>query len=484
MPTPLNLEGRLRHSELSSEEFIKFCTENSDAIDKKLSERQINIISDIIIAHSDIKSIDNTGKITKKTITISETSLAKKKVGEINSDIPVRFLAGLLRIADEFDITKYRLGGKEKQLNFLSQENSEHAESIEHWKKLMCFSDVDFSSNIIELVVDDSQYSKERIETGKASVNVLNKIRSEFQLVRELCFNESPYLTAFAGVNILNKDVLTVEPSNSVNLTVEADEQKDKISAEHNMAQANDEPPKGDMGSFYAPYLFDIIESDTTNKIDSFVYKYTLYRDSHFILTDSICARDWIDTTSIIEDRKLKVAICDDFVRHLRARWDENRLKKMVMVGIGVRGTAIASTMAFEMMMPFSYIIPNNSHEHNSMQDKKFLTDEYISDGYEEFILVTDVMVSADTVKNALTHNKLAGRVPIICSVLCRPITNYNDFADKINDSQNLLANTKIYALSNNFPIWIFNKADCPVYALSVRSGAEFQCLDCNKISS
>jgi len=359
-----------------------------------------------------------------------------------------------------------------------------HVDSIEHWNRFLCFSDISFNGNSIKLVIDESQYSKEPIETNEIANKVLTKVSNEFQLIREFCFCENPYLTPLVRIELLNQNVFEVEPSYSANIEEDGNEQVEGVIIANDEVQSDEVTEDHRETALSAPYSFDIIASDTANKIDSFIHEHTLYKDSHFIISSSVCARDWIDTASIIEDRKLKAAICDDFVRHLRVRWDVDSLKKVVIVGIGVRGTAIASTMALEMRMPFSYIIPENSLEHNSMQDKKFLTDEYISDGYEEFILVTDVIVSSDTIKNAIIDNGLNDRVPAVYSVLCRPIINFGEFKDKLADKANSLSNSKIYALSENFSIWLFNKADCTVYALSKRNGVEFQCLDCNKISS
>jgi hypothetical protein len=59
MARPLIAEERLCHSELSREDFMKFCENNKETIKDKLKPRQIEIICDIIVAHSDIKSIND-----------------------------------------------------------------------------------------------------------------------------------------------------------------------------------------------------------------------------------------------------------------------------------------------------------------------------------------------------------------------------------------------------------------------------------------
>ena len=112
----------------------------------------------VVKAHSNLKI---NGEIIN---TLDDPKLVNDMPG-YTSTIRAKLLAGLLRLADELDVTNARLGNDMSYYNQLDQNITTEAVSIEHWKSLMCFNNIRIKRDnfsVIELEVDDLYISNEK----------------------------------------------------------------------------------------------------------------------------------------------------------------------------------------------------------------------------------------------------------------------------------------------------------------------------------
>ena len=186
---------RARHSDDSAKEFAKLCKD-----DKRLGSifrdhnDYIDIISDIIRAHSDIKDDKGNRSYTLKEI--------KEYIGQ--QPIRVRMLAGILRLADELDVTMQRFPEvyedklhklivhahdtsnlNQSRLTDAQKENI--IESAEHWKKLKCFKRIYLENNNPKLLVNEEFYKANPGDTANKIEEVVNKITKELNHIIEAC---------------------------------------------------------------------------------------------------------------------------------------------------------------------------------------------------------------------------------------------------------------------------------------------------------
>ncbi|MGI6672580.1 MAG: HD domain-containing protein [Christensenellales bacterium] len=146
-----------------------------------VTNEQADIICTLIKAHSDIK---NKGKVITSTL----KDFRSQSIGP-RKKIDVAFLAGLIRLADELDITKHRAGGITVDEAIAHSRNAKkHKDiirSLEHWRKLELFESVEYKkgadgANEIRLYLDASCFAKiienpSKLEEWEEGVRQVNK---------------------------------------------------------------------------------------------------------------------------------------------------------------------------------------------------------------------------------------------------------------------------------------------------------------------
>lgn len=201
---------RARHSEIGKEVFLEPFHKNDVGhvikvnVDAKYSE----YIADIIYAHSDIKRKDGSRIETFRELYKKYESLEYSTQCD-QEEINVPFLAALVRLADELDITYERI----ENINYLNLRNL--PSSLEHFKLCEIFKSVQLSRNHDALVIivdedkcnlklleqnagenSDGQYQDAILKLSTQAANILEryeKIKEEFRMLNELAFRNTSY---------------------------------------------------------------------------------------------------------------------------------------------------------------------------------------------------------------------------------------------------------------------------------------------------
>lgn len=209
MPKEWSEEVRARHSEIGKQEFLKpFKENNTDSVIKQNIEAMYSdYIGDIIYAHSDIKLEDGSRIETFREIYNKYEGLEYSTKGK-QEEINVPFLAALVRLADELDITYDRI----ENINYLGSNNLQS--SLQHFRLCELFKEIQPSKNedALIIVVDESkcnlqlldQIAEENADNAQEAIlklateaaNILEryeKIRGEFKMLDELVFRNTSY---------------------------------------------------------------------------------------------------------------------------------------------------------------------------------------------------------------------------------------------------------------------------------------------------
>lgn len=239
---------RINHS-INSAEYVQKLFNDSRSIFRQkcdLNPNEIMALKQIIIAHSnrrgiDVKEDDN-GLRAKKLCNY------KANVGEIRT----RFLAGVLRLADELDVSAERIGigeleqeleEQEKKYNMLkNKSNRSEAEekkleewcnfedSLEFWHKLHLISSVERDKDDkkkILLIVDDDYVQRKLDESqteasiARKLVEIYSKINKELKDAVELCFSGNKldnYVPTRELVIVSEIDSINKEIGNTLNV--------------------------------------------------------------------------------------------------------------------------------------------------------------------------------------------------------------------------------------------------------------------------
>lgn len=201
---------RDNHSKLSAEK-IEELYENEESIyaqNVNLSNTENDALKAIIMAHSDVKD----GSIEYKFRGLNDPNLSNNMC-EWSGRIRGKFLASVLRLADEMDVTKDRIGQTSIETylkririklndiknNYVSDNMEINqgikydidklekvTESIEHWKKLHLFSGLDRKSACDEafLRVDDA-YVRRCIDGGETYESIGDNIVTVWQKISD-----------------------------------------------------------------------------------------------------------------------------------------------------------------------------------------------------------------------------------------------------------------------------------------------------------
>lgn len=169
----------------------------------------------------------------------------------------------------------------------------------------------------------------------------------------------------------------------------------------------------------------------------------------HFRLNSRYCARDWIGTKEIIENKDVMAKIVKCITRDITSKTKDH--DKYMLVGIDLEGVAIASRVATILQRPFTYVVPVKDKEENSKKDFDINIEEEI-----KLIFITDTVVTLETVQS------IASRFEV--SIDNCLIAIYSVFYRKSNhkiEEKSTLLYEKLMCLNNDFNIEIFEMKDC-----------------------
>lgn len=411
-------------------------------IESTLTPNECRALRAIVIAHSDIKKIG---------VQDNENGLKAKNLNDVDGRsgtiIHSRFLAGVLRLADELDISSDRIGTgeiEEKIEELLEKNKSDrqnedaYSVSLRHWKRLHLISSVKRNSDgrTIELVLDD-EYIERIIDEGQSikavareCVDIYKKIDITLKDAMTFSFcNKFKKIVSVDNVKIvtdisdLEKEIYRILSIASLSTKKESNETKTIIKSD-------------DISPRVLDYSFE-------REITKAVKERGLLKFGHFILNNDYCARDWIHTRELVETKSILKRMTDVIVNDINA----SNYTEYTIVGIDLVGTMLASRVAFSLQKPLSYVVPEKDEQNNAKQDK-------ICDigNNKNVLLIIDAISTYETINKVVEKHELKERLKAIYMIFYRPNDLFNNETEYFKISA---------CINKEFPIELFNKSNC-----------------------
>lgn len=381
--------NRLMHSKQSAEWLLNKI-ETELVLRQNLSRDEAEVVALIIMAHSDCKEKrDNKEEISEFTLENPEIKDEMECGGA--KAVRVKFLAGILRTADECDVTRNRLGTAD--IDKLDDNDSEQRYSKEQWLQLKCFKSLDRNRDELVLIIDDA-YVKKNMDKGdeirSRIKKVVSKIRKQITYVRQQCLVKDDYAAMFLVQNvIISSSALSKKFIEEVNNGKEEVEEYPEI---------------------HVRLLDEGLESMIVDKID----KNELKKQGHYIITQNCCERDWIELRDIVINKELSDRIIDRITNEIQKKC--NTADRMILVAMEENSLILTSQIAYRMSLPFSYIIPCNYNLKKSSKQERDINFE----SYDKIILITDAVATFQTLGLTCEEHKIWDKVCAIYTLLYR----------------------------------------------------------------
>ena len=470
--------GRKDHSRRSAE-YIQEIYDTKDSVFRKesnLNRNELKALKLIVMAHSDIKD----GSVPDTVNGLNNQ--------ELRNDMPVhlgkirgRFLASILRLADELDVTVERLGNgeMESQLNELKKkkiqnerklescESNEYKktlrqeiekidamiESSDHWERLHLFSTVDREGEKVLIRVDDD-YIKHCCEAGDTyeclvdrMYFVLRKISSEFKngLMGKLEQEEKAESKhQMKGMIAIEKfEISSSIPE--INTLIKEKSNLLDTSASTPVKNASDSQEKEEIQP-------EVIDEKYKKILSGIIKRKHLLKMAHFLLNDVYCARDWIDTKEIVETQSIIDEIVIYFTKHMNTHFDQE--VHYLILGLDLTGAILASRVGMALQKPFSYLIPAKEIKNNAGNDIKVEIE-----GYDKYVIFTDAIVTFETIEKV--YESIGGGKEDYEDILQIYTIFYREpVLTQIKKNSKLVKKTT--CISNEFTAELFEKSKCP----------------------
>lgn len=438
--TPFNREI---HS-LQSAQWIRheYESEGRPLNESGLTSSQIEMICSICQAHSDLKDrADSSG--------LFAPDLEYMKTGDTGA-IRVKALAGILRIADELDVSSHRLRNP-NEIDALLTESSDDEqpevkefikrdrESVKHFRRLLLIVDLEKTKNITEIALklDSAQVQKRLDASDELNLvddlrKVLNKIQKELDdLWREVLSRpeaDAAHLITLRKVVWSDKDAKLIErlfpernPEPAAILTPVLE--MPAVSETEGGADPLPIPSPKDAGSTEVNPVSGaaegvgenvmLLDQGLSQRLYQQVINRRLLSVGHYQLNLTCCVRDWIDTAEILNHSPLANDIISTFSRHISEAFGAMHF---TIVGLDLMGATTASKIGFALCRPFTYVIP-------ARQYSKVDSHEVRVPGIPEehkIVLVTDGIVTGRTVSQIIEKNNWEQRMLAIYTVFYR----------------------------------------------------------------
>ena len=476
----LNVE-RKTHSADSARCFMQQWDNHDSSLYKNgqkvnMRDNDIRAVAAIIKAHSDEK-----GPNAPKKTGIFSADLKDEMDSSDPNPVRAKFLAGILRLADELDITSDRIGNVHL-VDQLDPDDPENRFSYQCWSDLHYFSSLRNDQEIhtqLNLVLDDQEiqtqfdngdenfvksrvwkikekidgelsmiwdYIFQRVEIGRSIIRV-QKIELETGLDKRYFQKPSELRSP------LNDDFVVLRTEGGARLQTAS-----KLAAEETSESAVDGPL--------------ILSMDVQRKLDNFIIQHKLVTTGHFYMEGSWCARDWVDTTKILERSGLLDTCVQPMVQHIKNNFS---LESTAILGIDLNGTLMGARIAAELQCAFALLIP---------PQKSFNPDSRVKlEQFEHVIYITDAIMSGATVANVTKQHGLKSKVLGIYALLYRrPIPYIMEKDSSCTGTKNFEKPlfqdiSPMYCISDTFGSEVIRKTEC------TWKDRKTGCIACNKIT-
>lgn len=446
-----------------------------------LNENEITALKLIVMAHSDIKGEN----VPDSQNGLNNPSLDDEMPSQTGS-IRARFLASVLRLADELDITVARLGNGdlESQLNKFREEKLKlerelssidnyelsnsiqnkleeikgYVNSLEHWKRLHLFKYMKrrMEDNEIYIYVNDD-YIKRAIDRGdsceniaEAIVYVYNKINKELQNGLLAKIHESAKKRSLQALISIAKFKL-ISDNDELNTYIAEKLGYVKINqkgVEHEVASKLDSELSEKES---LPLQPEVIDKKIEEKLGKIIAKKGLLKVGHFLLDETYCARDWLDTKEIIETRVTFEDIIKCIIAHINQHYGDS--KNYLLLGLDLEGAILASRIAMSLQRPFSYLIPAKDLDNNTGKDIETAIEKF-----DKYIIITDAIVTGETIRKVLNTLSIEDDYEKVLQIY----TIFYRTPSSICTERNEMLIRKTTCVSAQFGVELFKKEDCP----------------------
>lgn len=419
---------RLIHSKQSAE-WLLDQMEKDTVLKKNLNPSEAEAIALIIQAHSDCKkNVNGTEEIEQYTLENEKMAEPMECGGAKN--VHLQFLAAILRIADECDVTRDRVG--DADFEGLKETDKEQKYSKEQWFQLKCFRSIVGKGELLELFVDDRYVQKhlgEMDEIEHRIKKVVMKIRKQLIYVRKKVIDNPEYMAMFQLRKVvIRSEVLSDEYVNKINDERLTEEESIEVSV-------------------------PVLNVDLANKISAKIDgNDTIWVPGDYIVTDEHCEKDWIDLRDIVVDK----AISEEIIQEIASKINEeygNSQTPPIIVGMEDNGLILASQIASRLGYPFTYIIPKNYSWGKSSLKERFV--DFAP--YDNIIIITDAVATFQTMGRTCEEYKILDKVCQIYTVLYRSPYNESFFH---KDTEKLMK--KMTACCDKYPIYVHSRKKCP----------------------
>lgn len=458
--------SRKNHS-LRSSDYLQDEFQNSSStfrIQSELSNNEFKALKAIIIAHSDVKD----GTVLSSENGLNSPHLINQTAMGVGI-IRTKFLAGILRLADELDVSSDRIGngdivqqiinGKMKleKIKRLpdSPENTIEIEkwkgyvkSLEHWNRLQYISSVRKEKRQIILVVDD-----EHIQIGLNESKTIDSMADELVDIQRKIEKELKEALEKSFVETKEKNVVPMESVSLCTQNHDLDSKLHDLLSIMQLTEHKESPllvesedinaiKKTDLAS--GEILPSVLDEQLEKEIIEAVNNRKLVKFGHFRLNNKYCARDWINTKEFAETRVIFDKIVDAIVKHINT----SKIENYIILGIDLVGSLLASKIAFALQTPFSYIIPAKEEDNSAKKDI-----EVEIGGFDKIVLIADAIVTYDTILTAINNYGLSERLSCIYTMFYRR----SDFDSEAEEP--LISKT--FSTNNSFDIELFERNKC-----------------------
>lgn len=384
-------ENRMNHSEIAKKYIIEqVLLKRNSFLSQLLTHQEALFVSDIIYAHSDIK--DDAGNIAFETLpSLIDKQLRSGRMGLVNTGM----LAGLLRLADELDVTSWRVAGKNLIYSRIKEQ------SFIHWRQCELFgfpTKDERNATLLNLRIHEELINSTGDFDFDCSliVKVENKIKQELTNVNTLVFDTG----SLDGWTINKIEVLTDDKQLSENIC----KWRNKFNV--NPLESGD-PVILDMkvGDSISCEIINkeinvideqnVVSDKFSNRIENLVVNNNLLQDGHFFIDEKRFSRDWIDTNKILSNSVYLDEITSVFSSYIKSLdCDKSNL---YVIGEGFPAIILASSLAFSNDLPLSYHIPHQYKDQHQISEKQIrISNNNI------ILLITDVIVTGKTITNTI----------------------------------------------------------------------------------
>lgn len=447
---------RERHAIVSSDMIDKLYKNSECPLSKAMSglgRKDMKALKLIVKAHSDVKNEEKICALDDKELNNDMKSVNEEKIRG-------HFLANVLRLADELDVTNDRFSDIDI-MNQLSEANMRYIkekskvspnedlivqlnnsiESLEYWKKLYYFEAISRKEDgTVEIEFDDD-YIEDMHREGASLEEIVAKAFEVYEkLQKEFKKFNNDIASSYELVNLVGVKRIILKSNNS---DINAIINKRKVDL------VNDAKDKKKQSVV-------VLSESVENQITRFVNKRKLLDGGHYYRKDGYCARDWINVKEIMGTNSF-FKKGEKLILNATKNIIDSNSGSSLIIGIDFSGMLIGSKAAITLGIPYTFAIPVDNEIDASENELKIT----LEDNYENVIIMTDVIVTYNTILRLVKKYRLEEKIIAIFGILYREPQGFDGMLNNQEEVEKLYKIT--YVLNKQYPIELHCNKDCKI---------------------